>query len=283
MKYLLLLLLLASCGFEPVDLYSGYISGESHGDTIRLASLKSQASAISTLTYRGVEYIDPTNHGASMQTAWTYDNLGESYNPTEAGSTYDGPEILSSSSVLLKMMAFENTMVAFTNPAYWEAVDGNLRGQERIEKKIVIGYNGLSNVIQYDVNIFVPEFHTLIYVEALTGYMPINFTNYYGYDMVLKQLYLSQDESVNYDELHVKSGDAVITSTSDKLNALAVLSLTDNADTYSKKDSGFYSEYPSNKWDMFFTENNATPGLYHYRMLLVIGTLDEVVASLNAL
>ena len=287
MKYLFLLLL-TSCGtnFETTNLISGQISASVNGDTLTIRTFRTQAGAIGSLKFRGMEYVDPTEHGASLQSASSYDGLGEAFNPTEAGTSYDGPVDSNSSSILLQLTALDNVLLTFTNMALWQHYKGLTLNNEYFSKKVAIGYNGLSNVIEYNVNFQVPQPHTKATFEALTGYMPTNFTQYYTYHSDTKSLqHLTSDGAGD-----IGSKNAIITATADGKNAMAALSLSPNAIINSWGDHLFFgnnytmaSSGPTNKWNIVFYETNIVPKIYSYHMLLIIGTLDEVVSSIKVL
>lgn len=280
--YALISLLLMSCGFEPSNFISSSISTPVNGDTLTIKTFSTQAGAIGSLTFRGMEYVDSTEHGASLQSASSYDGMGEAYNPTEAGTSYDGPTDSSSSSVLLNLTAIDNTLITFTNMALWEHYNGLTLNNELFSKTVVIGFNGLQNVVQYNVNFYVPQPHTFATFEAVTGYMPANFTEYYAY--YLDTNMLVQLPTTGYSGFN--SNNVIITATADGKNAMAALSLSPNAVIGSWGNTLFYlnnAKEPTNKWNVVFYETNVQIKTYSYQMLLIVGTMDEVIDSIKKL
>ena len=78
------------------------------------------AGAIHSLTWNGLEFIDSTDHGRQLQSASNFDAgsrfVPETFNPTEAGSRFDGagPK---SSSVLLALTAKGRVCLLYTSPS----------------------------------------------------------------------------------------------------------------------------------------------------------------------
>lgn len=82
------------------------------------------AGAIESLRYRGVEYVDIADHGRQIQSAIGLDNLGECFNPNEAGSLADGKKF-TSSSILHFISSTNNVISTITQPAFWLAPGQN--------------------------------------------------------------------------------------------------------------------------------------------------------------
>lgn len=82
------------------------------------------AGAISSLTYRNVQYVDVADHGREIQSAVQVDDLGECFNPTEAGSEADR-RAATSSSLLLSISNTGNVLRTVTRPAFWLAPGQN--------------------------------------------------------------------------------------------------------------------------------------------------------------
>lgn len=164
------------------------------GDSeIVITTTRRLAGAIHSLTYRGKEYIDSTDHGRQLQSASNLD-LGtdftpETFNPTEAGSRRDGAGNRSSSH-LLHLIADVNRLQTTTQMAFWLAPGEKSSGHpaknpavlsnHTLTKRVRIGYRDMPDVIQYDVTFGLPigERHRFAQFEALTGYMPPDFKTF---------------------------------------------------------------------------------------------------------
>jgi len=155
------------------------------------------AGAIHSLTWNGREFIDSFDHGRQLQSAANFDAgspiLNETFNPTEAGSSRDhtGP---TSSSRLLLLRAASNTLETVTQMAFWlapgqksgpnPAKNTTVLSDHLLAKRVTIGWSNLPHVITYNVTFRVPqgERHTHAVFEALTGYMPPEFSEFLQYD-----------------------------------------------------------------------------------------------------
>src|ERR1700761_7197172 len=70
------------------------------GHRLTLTSSAKYAGAIYSLKWNGVEFLNSGDHGRELQSAATFDGLGECYNPTEAGSSLDATRDTSTSKLL---------------------------------------------------------------------------------------------------------------------------------------------------------------------------------------
>lgn len=153
------------------------------------------AGAIDSIRWNGKEFIDSADHGRQLQSASSFD-LGrpgpfwaECYNPTEAGSRRDGSGE-KSTSMLEFIKPAENALVTRSTMAFWlnpgekssgrPALNTAALSNHRFEKLVRIGMPGLPHAIDYRVTFHVPpgERHTLGQFEALTGYMPAEFSRF---------------------------------------------------------------------------------------------------------
>src|SRR5262245_47891504 len=82
------------------------------------------AGAVHSITWRGREFIDSTDHGRQMQSAASFDNTPEAgpetFNPTEAGSRLDGAGPRSTSQ-LLAITRVGSNLETRTRMAFWLA------------------------------------------------------------------------------------------------------------------------------------------------------------------
>ena len=161
------------------------------------------AGAIHSLTWNGLEFIDSTDHGRQLQSASNFDAgsrfVPETFNPTEAGSRFDGagPK---SSSVLLALTAKGRVLSTESQMAFWlkpgEKSFGNpaknttVLSQHRLKKTVTLGVHGLPHAIGYDVTFTIPktEHHRYAQFEVVTGYMPPGFSKFWSFDLATNKL-----------------------------------------------------------------------------------------------
>ena len=249
MKYLFLLLL-TGCGQFTTNLGdTSIIRGRVDNKPLVITSLASQAGVISSLTWDGIEFIEDQDHGASLQSA-----VGEELNPTEAGSIFDDLTSNPSTSVLLYNSFTESSLSTIVQAAYWHGVIS----PDLISKQVHIGYKGISNIIEYNVQFTVHDDHTKGTFESLTGYMPGRFNQYF-----------TGTNFVTYCDAslaHCMSGVAVTPGT-------VVGSWGDS----------LQGEPKSTKWNLVWYLTKVPAQVYSFRMLVIIGTKRDVDASLSIL
>ena len=251
------------------------------------------AGAIDSLTWGGQEFIDSHDHGRQLQSASNFDAgskmIGETFNPTEAGSRFDGagPE---STSRLLRLIAEGNTLQTTTQMAFWlrpgEKSAGNPAkntselSNHLLTKRVTIGYGGMPNVLQYDVTFHLPadEHHRYAQFEAVTGYMPEKFSHFYTF----------KRESGMVERLSDGPGEQsrpVILSTQSGSHAMGIYSPDQPSPGYEHAGYGRWRFIPQKvvKWNCVFRvrhNDGLDSGDYSYRCLVIIGKLDAVVATM---
>lgn len=276
MKYIIMLLLLTNCAFKPTQVFNGSIEYKG----IHIATLSNGAGAIGSLTWNGLEFINSYDHGRELQSAITYDNIGEQANPTEAGSSFDAEISNPSSSKLIYMFASSNLLETKIQAAWWLPVNGEVTSHDTISKRVEIGYRGFNNVIQYDVTFGVSAPHIEIGFESLTAYMPAYFTKFYMFDGLntLTSLNVSTDG-------HYYS---TITSTEDESHAMGVIDLEPNSYLVNWTINDILTagggDSVCRKWSaVSLLANGGPPGDYTFHHLLIIGTLQNVINTIKEL
>lgn len=269
------------------------ISAPVFESTMIIAAHRNFAYAIYSLVFRGKEYLNSDDHGRELQSASSFDNWGECFNPTEAGASYDGDKTKNGGSFPLKSSASGNTLFTSAEMAFWLrpnqdytkactpvrtetfAHNTTILGGHILDKKVTIGYAGIENVIDYNIKFSVPEAHTIGQFEALTGYMPIDFSSFWTYNPSTKDLQiLSHDKG--------EQPLPVIFSTNDKLHAMGVYSPALGLNG----GYGRFDHTPENttKWNCVFREPNIiSGGIYNFRCFVIVGTLDEVKTAMEKL
>jgi len=252
------------------------------------------AGAIHSLTWNGREFIDSTDHGRQLQSASSFDNAPtagpETFNPTEAGSRLDGAGPRSTSR-LLELSTLNNVLRTRTQMAFWLAPGERSSSQlarnvsalsgHILRKEVRIGAFGLPNVLDYAVTFEVPrdEPHTMAQFEALTGYMPAEFSVFHRFVRdtgVLEPLSDGPGEQA----------DPVVFSTADGRYAMGILAVGPPPDQAQGPGYGrfrFTSERVV-KWNCVFRiRDGVSPGNYRFHICVPLGTLDDVTGALRSL
>lgn len=273
------------------------ISSTVNGSTLKVTASGSRfAGAISSLQYRGVEYVDIADHGRQIQTAFSFDNLGECYNPTEAGSARDGAS-LTSSSKLLSLSNAGNVLRSSNQPAFWLAPGTDYKRACGLTKfttaqnTTVLSNYGISrttsfygpsipNLLNVNVGIKLTENRSAASIEALTAYLPASFSMFMELNrknMVMTRLTPGGTNPV--------TRNPVIISTADGLHAMGVISPEIEAPANTMPAYYAYFQWPNlvSKWSCVFARSGLTAGTtLNYGCHIAVGTVDEVVAALAA-
>lgn len=253
------------------------------------------AGAIHSLTWNGREFINSTDHGRQLQSASNFDAGGpfvpETFNPTEAGSVSDGAGPRSSSR-LLHLIARENQLQTTTQMAFWLRPDGKSLGHPArntsvlsnhlLTKRVQIGYGPHPQAIQYDVTFSIPlgESHRYAQLEALTGYMPPEFSEFWAFDPQSRMLKPLSDGPG--EQPH-----PVVLATPDRAYAMGIVARDPTPAGITGPGYGRFRFRPEKvvKWNCVYRWNSdpVEPRDYSFRMLVLVGTLADVEAMLRTL
>lgn len=255
------------------------------------------AGAIHSLTWKGKEFIDSTDHGRQLQSASNFDAGGrfiaETFNPTEAGSVEDGAGPVSSSR-LLHLIARDNQLQTTCQMAFWLKPNGMSLGHPArnttvvsdhlLTKRVQIGFRKMPHVIQYDVTFAVPlgENHRYAQFESLTGYMPAEFKQFWGLDPESPDLELLTDGP---GEQHFP----VILATEDGSHAMGILARDKTPRGMAGPGYGRFrfSEERVVKWNCVYRMHDETHGVpaadYTFRHFVIVGDLATVKKSMREL
>lgn len=271
------------------------IKGQFGASEIVITTTDRLAGAIHSLTWNGKEFIDSVDHGRQLQSACSFDTAkpgefwAEAYNPTEAGSRADSAGPVSTSR-LLKLRAERNVLETTTRMAFWLAPGEDSSGrpalnQSRISnhtltKRVEIGYKNHPNIIQYKVTFHIPagERHKLAQLEALTGYMPAEFSRFWKFEPKTGELQ-PLDDGPGEQKL------PVVLSTEDKKYAMGIISPNQPSRGFENAGYGRFRFVPEKvvKWNCVFRERNTkgiVPGDRTFQMFVVLGTLEDVKSGL---
>ena len=298
-RFGLLFLLAAPFAFatEPPS-GDAVVRGKYRDSDIVITTTTRLAGAIHSLRWNGQEFIDSADHGRQLQSACSFDcaKAGpfwpEAFNPTEAGSRRDGAGAKSTSK-LLELKADKNELTKRTQMAFWlapgensdkyPALNDKALSQHTVSKRVVIGSKNFRNVIDYRVTFDgpAPENHTYAQYEALTGYMPSEFSTF--------QTWNPKDGKL------AKLGDGpgeqslpVVFSKPDGEHAMAVWSPDQPSKGYGGAGYGRFRFEPEKvvKWNCVFRFKDAAGVKLAgraFRVFVVLGTLDDVRSTLAGL
>ena len=252
------------------------------------------AGAVYSITWRGKEFVDSADHGRLLQSAASFDNTPEAgpetFNPTEAGSRRDGDGPRSTSQ-LLGVGKLGGTLMTRTRMAFWLAPGERSAGQlarnpeplsrHILTKYVTIGTDGAPNVIDYSVAFEVPEGepHTTAQFEALTGYMPAEFSSFYRFVRETGQIELLSDGPG-------EQADPVVFSTPDGRYAMGIICTEPASPRAQGPGYGRFRfvEEKVVKWNCVFrVRDGVPPGPHRFRMFVPMGTRDDVVNAMRAL
>ncbi|MDN5942587.1 MAG: hypothetical protein L0H94_11945 [Nitrospira sp.] len=255
--------------------------------------------AIYSLRWRGFQFINSTDHGRELQSASSFDGFGECYNPTEAGSKADGDKPTSSSQVL-SVSSTANSLHTRAKMAFWllpgedyEKTCGSRTGittaqnttvtsEHILEKNVTIGFNGMKNVIEYQITFHIPENRTSATFEALTGYMPAQFSRFLTYNPANGQASALKFLSYGPGE----QSYPVILSNESGTRAMGVYApdhLPTNPIGYGRFQFPNISGSDPNKWNCVFRKKDIVPGAYQYSCFVVIGNVNQVIKGIHSL
>ncbi|MCK5820155.1 MAG: hypothetical protein KAH18_13175 [Psychromonas sp.] len=264
---------------DPGDMEISNMAGPS---PITIKTCSYDAGAICSLTWNGKEFINDYDHGRQLQSAASFDGLGEKYNPTEAGASEatDGINPHPSSSVLIDFWSYKNVFSTETKMAFWKPVDGQATSNYRWVKYVQIGLQGLPHVISYQTWATIPdsEHPRSGIFEAVMGYMPSEFSNFWTYD--IKHNKLTPLKKGGPDEQNLP----VILSTPDGGWAMGIYSSNSPQKSWPTVGYGTFRFIPQKvvKWNNVFRVNNPH-GVIRFISYVIVGSLQDVRDSMHKL
>lgn len=258
------------------------------GEPAILRSRPQDAGAISSLVFRGKEFIAARENGWLLQGAGGYGLFAECLNPTLAGARYDPPE--STSSRLLASRADGHVYSTRTQMAFWTPPGrrcSDARGQRRhavnttvlsdtfYAQTMTAGFRGVARAIKDEVIITTPRPEPIAGFEVLTGYMPAEFNRFYTFDVEARDLQPIADK-----ELSTKRFEPEVVATNDGRYAMSVLAIA-------PVESAHYAAFRNvevSKWSLVYHFNEVLgAGPHHFECVVLIGTRTEVLQSLRSL
>lgn len=255
------------------------------------------AGAVDSLTWNGKEFIDRFDHGRLLQSAASFGDGGpdfwaETYNPTEGGARADGTGA-ATTSVLLELRAAGERLETRTRMAFWLRPGESSEGRPArnrtalsdhvVAKTLTLGWGGLDHVLEYRVRFTVPrgESHRYAQFEAVTGYMPAEFSRFLAYDP-------GRGEAAELSDGPGEQERPVILSTPSGSHAMGVFSPDQPSDGYEKAGYGRFRFAAEGvvKWNCVFRVHDprgVRVGDHPFRIYVVVGSLRDVTAAMKAL
>jgi hypothetical protein len=262
------------------------------GSEIVITTTSRVGGAIHSLRWNGREFIDSVDHGRQLQSAANFDAgtlpmRSETFNPTEAGSRLDHVGTHSSSR-LLSLRTAGNILESKTQMAFWLAPGEKSAGHPArnttvlsnhlLAKRVTIGALGLPHVIAYDVVFSVPmgERHQQAVFEALTGYMPPEFAQFWKFNVTTAQLEPLSDGPGEQLE-------PVVFATASGSHAMGIWSPEPQA----RYGRFRFARERVVKWNCVFRQGGPgrtiAAGDYAFRQFVVVGDIETVRANLERL
>lgn len=270
------------------------IRGGAKDSTIVITTTPRLAGAIDSLKWNGHEFINSTDHGRQLQSACSFDNTpeanAETFNPTEAGSRHDGAGT-NTTSRLLEIAANGNHLHTRTQMAFWLAPGERSEGQLArntnvlsdcvLTKDVTIGFGRWPQALDYRVTFSVPAgaHHVSAQFEALTGYMPEEFSRFWEFDPETGKL---QPLSDGPGEIK----NPVVLATPDGNFAMGIFAPPQSQPDTSGPNFGRWKFDWAHvvKWNCVYRVRDPQgirAGDYSYQMLVPIGTLAQVEKMLR--
>lgn len=220
--------------------------------------------AVCSLVFRGQQYLDAADHGRCLQSAASFDWLGEAFNPTEGGSVADGALPGASTTLLYAVLGGRDSFASEVQMAYWSGG----RSRHVLRKWLKVRFGG-RNVIEHRIAFEIPtgESHSIGQFEILTGYMPPRFGRFRTFDPATGAL----------ADLGDGPGEQIlpVIFCSDDSNCMGAYSPAALA-------GGGYGRwrFPDVvKWNMV-TRVPYPAGVFRFRVFTAVGTLAEVRSSI---
>jgi hypothetical protein len=231
---------------------NGDLSISSNGITIKTTNRL--AGAIDSLTFNGKEFVNSKDHGRQIQTAWTANNIGECWNPTEAGAITDGDGEVTSSKLISLTQNSAHSYTTISNPAFWippdhpsnycyfnssnpsniwvggSGISDNKNTLSTLKKVVTIGLPNHPNVVEYTSRIIFNQNElnsmatngfplTHIILENPAIYLPLEFSRMYRVNASGQLTELAQQNVPNFSAVF---NSPIILATQDGSHALGV-------------------------------------------------------------
>jgi len=245
------------------------------------------AGAVSSIRFRGVEFIDSSDHGRLLQGAISFGGLGECLNPTQAGASRDRRGRTTS-----RLLWAEVTPAGYTTAtrmAFWKRPGEHCRppgGPDRsaanatrasdvvYAQRLTFGHRGYANAVEARITFTTAEDQQDAVVEALTAYAPPGFDSFH----LFRDGRLMRDDTVA--SVPGEQPDPIVLSTANGASALGFLALTHGP----SPGYGRFTFEDTSKINLVYRPTGTYPaGRHDYSVVWVIGTRAEVATTLRGL
>jgi hypothetical protein len=269
------------------------------GAPLTIRACSQFAGAICSLTWNGKEFINAYDHGRELQSASSFDQMGECFNPTEAGSDADGVG-KAASSVWMRASRGSHSIQTHSKMAFWlapgaaypqgcggrpemkQAQNVTVLSNHLLSKRVSLGDGGISNAIRYDVEFSTPEPHRSAVFEALTGYMPAEFARFWTFDAATGKLTELRDSGQGEQAL------PLVFSTADTRFAMGAYAPGLPQPGFPNLGYGRFRfnqnpgipNWNTVKWNCVFRYGAIAAGKRRFRCYVVVGSLEQVRTSL---
>ena len=252
-----------------------------------LLSLRSEpwfAGAVSSIRFRGVEYVDAADHGRLLQGAIAFDAQLECLNPTLAGASSDARRRTTSRRLFAE--AGDGTYASVTRMAYWlrpaqrctwpdgrkpAAVNRTRLSDVVYSQRHTFGWAGVPNAVLAEIAYTTGVERRSAVVEALTLYSTDAFVAFHRFDPATGRLTADAVDPMAGTEGPLP----VVVSTADGEHAFGLLSLDPGA--------SYGRSVPAGVAKINLVYRPPGPyraGEHRYRAVWAIGTREEVRAAL---
>lgn len=252
--------------------------------------------AVHSFRWRGKEFINSFDKGRELQSAASFNNWGECYNPTEAGSSADATRPRSTSR-LISMASSRTELTTKSQMAFWlppgttsRGCPGGITTKNTTElsdfvfsKRIQLAAAGIPNAIDHNVTFSVPQRFDSGVFAALTAYMSPDFSTFSTFNP-------ATGERASITVGPGEQSLPLIFSTSNGRFAYGVYSAELPQPSwghvgYGRWDFTYAKEpgSPTVKWNCVFREKDIKPGDYSYRCTSIFGTLQDVEKAMMEL
>ncbi len=255
------------------------IAGSHAGLPVTVKASRNHGGAIYSLVWAGFEYVDATDNGRELQTAWQLNDHGEGENPTEAGASADGTPATHSSTVVDQARTAGNQLWTQARLAYWFPYQGQVTSPHRLSKTVTLGYNNLSNILRHQITITIVGDQQAINMEGLTLYGPMGLSRFFSYDLATKACAEIDAPSKMWYDLP----NPVILANSDLSRAITLYGLTGLYHYGGAYSGEGVPPRPKLDCSCYQVHGPVPAGDYAWECFTIFGTLDQVVATLRTL
>lgn len=270
------------------------------GKEITIGTTRSHGASVTRLDWNGKQFINNHDHGRQLQIAWTVDRWGEALNPTEAGSRSDGAGNTSTTQVLAGTVRGK-TLETSVHPSYWlqpgqsshhllpggqkdVARNTTLRSADILEKKIIVDYQNDPHLIRWETTIKLAQATGHIQLESPTPYVNAEFRSFYSVDLsrgTVTDLRATQSTAAGQFPAGSNVGEQnlpIILATSNGSHAIGIYSPERGA-RYGYFN--FTAHHGTAKSNIVIRRDNLNAGSHRYISYIAVGTVQDVVASLQ--